>query len=128
MLKWRRCVPALRTTSGLVRVSLLAVVLSVAGCASDEEYRRQAYAQQSAAYQAGAHPSGNMRGPQRPAEPELEDDGLPAQVAPPIRRATTPDDPREPYSPNYGGPAPARRADATAPVVAYQAARRAATH
>jgi hypothetical protein len=45
---------------------------------------------------------------------ELEDDGLPAQSAPPVRIRMAPDDPSQPWSPNYGRiggpvPAPARR-------------------
>lgn len=43
---------------------------------------------------------------------ELEEDGLPAQV-PPLRRPNPlPDDPNEPYSPNYGSPPMQKRADA----------------
>lgn len=38
---------------------------------------------------------------------ELEGDGLPAQAAPPIGVRDLPDDPSEPFSPNYGGPNPA---------------------
>jgi hypothetical protein len=33
---------------------------------------------------------------------EAEADGLPPQVAPPVHRAREPDDPREPFSRNYG--------------------------
>ena len=39
---------------------------------------------------------------------DLEADGLPAQVAPPASIRTAPDDPSEPFSPNYG-----RRASAS---------------
>lgn len=35
---------------------------------------------------------------------ELEDDGLPVQTAPLRREQTGPDDPSEPFSPNYGPP------------------------
>jgi hypothetical protein len=38
---------------------------------------------------------------------EMEDDGLPAQVAPSRRVRQLPDDPAEPFSPNYG-PRPLR--------------------
>jgi hypothetical protein len=41
---------------------------------------------------------------------EVEDDGLPAQSAPPVRIRMVPDDPSQPWSPNYGrtgGPVPA---------------------
>ena len=42
---------------------------------------------------------------------ELEDDGLPMQAAPPAGIRQQPDDPREPFSRNYGPqpPAPPRR-------------------
>ena len=56
-----------------------------------------------------------VAGPQPPriAKVEIEDDGLPAQVAPRNRRAG-PDDPNEPWSPNYGrgvaAPVPGRAA------------------
>jgi hypothetical protein len=33
---------------------------------------------------------------------EIEDDGLPAQTPPPVRVRMMPDDPSEPFSPNYG--------------------------
>ncbi len=36
-----------------------------------------------------------------------EDDGLPAQTPPPARIRTMPDQPDEPFSPNYGGSNPA---------------------
>lgn len=35
-------------------------------------------------------------------KPEIEDDGLPAQIPPVRRNRTEPDNPREPFSPNYG--------------------------
>lgn len=40
---------------------------------------------------------------------EVEDDGLPAQTPPLQRAEQQPDDPAEPYSPNYGGPSPIPR-------------------
>jgi hypothetical protein len=40
---------------------------------------------------------------------EIEDDGLPGQAAPSLRIRQMPDDPAEPYSPNYGGANPASR-------------------
>lgn len=76
--------------------ALLTAAGAVAGCATDQDYRREAaYARDAAA----------VRGPMshaRAAEPELEDDGLPSQVPPPANRRLEPDDPREPFSPNYG--------------------------
>jgi hypothetical protein len=38
---------------------------------------------------------------------QVEADGLPSQAAPPARIRQMPDDPSEPYSPNYGGFNPA---------------------
>jgi hypothetical protein len=35
-------------------------------------------------------------------KPEMEADGLPSQAPPPMRRQPGPDDPTEPFSPNYG--------------------------
>lgn len=43
---------------------------------------------------------------------EVEDDGLPSQAPPPARIRQMPDDPSQPYSPNYGGPNPASFAPA----------------
>lgn len=43
---------------------------------------------------------------------ELEDDGLPAQTPPLLNRRRYPDNPAEPFSPNYGG-APVKSAVAT---------------
>jgi hypothetical protein len=48
---------------------------------------------------------------------EIEADGLPAQIAP-RNRPTEPDDPREPWSPNYGTVPPAPRTAVATPVVA----------
>lgn len=50
----------------------------------------------------------NVRGPQQqavamaPVPVDLEDDGLPAQTPPMTNRRPMPDDPSEPFSPNYG--------------------------
>lgn len=48
------------------------------------------------------------------SEGEIEDDGLPVQAAPPLRIHQAPDDPSQPWSPNYGG-GPARPSLAIAP-------------
>lgn len=45
---------------------------------------------------------------------EIEEDGLPAQLAPRNPRPV-PDDPREPWSPNYGSRQPVRPAEAAPP-------------
>jgi len=62
---------------------LLAVFLS--GCATSSEY--------------GEYWTGSER-------VAMEDDGLPAQLPPPLHRKSEVDDPREPFSPNYGPPPP----------------------
>lgn len=46
------------------------------------------------------------------AQREIEDDGLPAQAAPRLRAKPEPDDPSQPFSPNYGRVMPARSASA----------------
>jgi hypothetical protein len=80
-----------RLPSGMAAVVSLSLVL--AGCAAEPKPYRVA-------------------GPVRDAPPnsirvEIEDDGLPAQIAPRHRRAM-PDDPSEPWSPNYGSAPPAK--------------------
>lgn len=99
----------------LARACALGAAALAAGCASDKEQREQVYgySQQAHADQAAAAAAAA----QRPQKSEVEDDGLPSQVPPPVNRRREPDDPSEPYSPNYG--APARRAEApVAPVAA----------
>jgi hypothetical protein len=48
---------------------------------------------------------------------EIEADGLPAQLAP-RNRAIEPDDPREPWSPNYGSVPPTRATAVVKPAAA----------
>ena len=74
-----------------VRAVLLALALSAAGCASTHNQRYDAAAMRAAA-QAAAVPAA-----------EIEDDGMPAQTPPRHGSPQEADDPREPYSPNYGG-------------------------
>jgi hypothetical protein len=47
-----------------------------------------------------------------PIPVEMEDDGRPAQLPPRADVRAAPDDPSEPWSPNYGGPARAARVPA----------------
>ena len=83
----------------LVRSSLLALALIAGGCAATQGERT---------------PAARIAGPVPPAPvAELEDDGLPAQVPPSKRAAREPDDPNEPFSPNYGGAASRARQDDT---------------
>lgn len=105
MLLSRRGVRPVGRRAGIRLAVPIAVALSVAGCASDRDHRRDAYAHQ-------AHAAQQAMTQRPPAESELEDDGLPSQAPPPANRRPEPDDPREPYSPNYGRtvplPAPVR--------------------
>jgi hypothetical protein len=83
-----------------VRLAACAAALSLsvvaAGCAGDNARQRQAYA-----YPGMVHVA-----PPAPVQPapraEIEDDGLPSQAPPMRKRANEPDDPTEPFSPNYG--------------------------
>jgi len=47
-----------------------------------------------------------------PRRVEIEDDGMEAQPPPPMVRKREPDDPSEPFSPNYGRFKSLKRADA----------------
>lgn len=95
----RRPVEALRAV--LFPLMAGAVLISAAGCAADNE-----------AYYAGSPPPAYVA--QGPAV-QMEADGLPVQAAPSARIRAMPDDPTQPYSPNYGGanPADVRSAPAT---------------
>jgi hypothetical protein len=79
---------------GLAGIVASSMMLALAGCASKSNT--------TAEYAAVAPP-------QAAAAPiaETEDDGLPAQSAPPAGIRDLPDDPNEPFSPNYGGANPA---------------------
>ena len=81
------------------RLGVLGLAVLAAGCASKQ-------AQQPPTRLAA--PPAATQGPNAwAAKVEIEDDGLPVQLAPRHRRPV-PDDPSEPWSPNYGkgGPAP----------------------
>jgi hypothetical protein len=78
------------------RAAVLGLTLAAAGCASDGTQQRYAYA-----YPGTAHVTAPAPRPPVPRA-EIEDDGLPAQAPPLRKRASEPDDPTEPFSPNYG--------------------------
>ena len=87
---------------GAARICVIGATVIVAGCASK---------------QASHQPPSHVAGPSVPPgymKVEIEEDGLPAQLAPRNPRPM-PDDPREPWSPNYGRAAPAKVAESTAP-------------
>jgi hypothetical protein len=95
MLASRRSVVLRFAAASRALVVFTAVGLVLSGCAKDEQYRQEAYATQTRV-------SGQAIALNSKAEPELEEDGLPSQMAPPANRRQDPDDPREPFSPNYG--------------------------
>ncbi|MDX2257436.1 MAG: hypothetical protein NW205_00815 [Hyphomicrobiaceae bacterium] len=75
-------------------VAGLAAALLVAGCATRREDAPQP--------PWPGTPVAAVAHAEYPVGGRLEDDGLPAQEAPPRRERPAPDDPSEPYSPNYG--------------------------
>lgn len=76
---------------------LLLLALATAGCSSTPR-----------SHQASWSAAGGPVDPQQAAvvearrTPEVEDDGIEPQVAPPPSIRLAPDDPSEPWSPNYG--------------------------
>jgi hypothetical protein len=81
--------------------AVLTAALSAGGCASDPSSYSQANM-----YAGGPKPTAAAV----PIPIEMEDDGHPAQLPPRVDTARAPDDPSEPWSPNYGGRA-AKAAD-----------------
>lgn len=91
--------PVFAFRSVLAPLAASAAAFAAAGCATDKDnayYAGSAYA----AYAPPAHVA------PAPAV-EMEADGLPVQAAPSARIRSMPDDPAEPFSPNYGGANPA---------------------
>lgn len=74
----------------------LMLALALAGCGGRSGYAPTADARVVAPPQQMAAAAVN------PTEPEMEADGLPAQTPPLMRARPLPDDPSEPFSPNYG--------------------------
>lgn len=78
-----------RPSIGIVPVLAVGVALLASGCASRTQSRTYAQVDLTSYDRLGK-------------KPEIEADGLPVQT-PPLRRAREePDDPSEPFSPNYG--------------------------
>lgn len=88
------------------RVAAVGLLLALTACASDRTAHYQpAFSDTVPVYDAEA----------RPPRIDTEGDGMPAQPPPLLRRtAAVADDPREPWSPNYGTVAPTRVAEAPA--------------
>lgn len=97
----------------ILALSLLA--LSVGGCAHETQHSYS---------QAGSYAGGPRGQPPAPIPVEMEDDGRPAQLPPRANIANVKDDPSQPWSPNYGGPAlkPVRPAAAPVKVAPQQVA------
>lgn len=105
---------ALRTALlSAARLGVIGLAVVAAGCASGKSEPFP----QSSHVAAPVHP--NVAGQWKV---EIEEDGLPAQLAPRNPRPVA-DDPREPWSPNYGGRTPQRPAEALPPAVPARPAR-----
>lgn len=91
--KRRGCAPH-PVRHGALGAGLIGLLAVLAGCASDR---------------GATHSSASTTAPMHMAgvRVEIEADGLPAQLAP-RNRAPLDDDPREPWSPNYGSVRPTR--------------------
>ncbi len=90
-----------------VLIGCLLPALVGGGCAQNQAYN-QSYGQPN--WYAGG-PAPQQSAAAAPIPVEMEDDGRPAQVPPRVDGRPTADDPTQPWSPNYGGPAnrPVRR-------------------
>lgn len=77
-----------------IGASLIGLLVILAGCASDRSATHAAASATTPMHMAGVRV-------------QIEADGLPAQLAP-RNRAPLEDDPREPWSPNYGSVRPTR--------------------
>ena len=107
MSRSRRGSAASQVLSSAARLGVLGLAVVAAGCASKH-----------ASHEPPARVAGPAGAPQAAwaTKVEIEDDGLPVQLAP-RHRPATPDDPSEPWSPNYGkGRAPKTAAPMRAPV------------
>ena len=82
---------------GLAVVPSLTLAVLLSACAqSQQSYRPHSY--------AGAYSHSGQVATAIPPRIVIEDDGLPMQHPPRLRRGAAPDDPAEPFSPNYGPP------------------------
>lgn len=111
-LIYRGLPPRGRRLSGPV-LALMSLAAFLGGCAHEA---------QNPYSQANWYAGGPKTPPPAPIPVEMEDDGRPAQLPPRVATGQGPDDPSEPWSPNYGGPAarPARPAVAAKPTPAGQ--------
>lgn len=100
------------------RLAACSAMLGAAGCASQQNQ-----------YSADAAPVAPAKVAQADRSAFAEDDGRPAQALPSPRIRELPDEPAEPFSPNYGGknPSASKSAAMTAPVVPAASTRPPAT-
>lgn len=78
---------------------LLLLALASGGCSSTSRT-------QTGAWPVGVDPQQRLAA-EASRKPDLEDDGIEAQVPPSPTIRLAPDDPNEPFSPNYGQPSAA---------------------
>jgi hypothetical protein len=94
------------------RAVAVGLLLSLTACASEKTAQiPSAFGDSPSSYVAEV----------RPPRVETEADGLPVQP-PPLRRSAVADDPREPWSPNYGTLSGSRIAQAPAPAPVAESA------
>ena len=108
--------PVLRRVA-LPAMAVFAAASLTGGCSSRPDGTTSFIWSNQQAYHVAAAP---------PRPVEMEDDGREAQVAPPASIRKQPDDPREPYSPNYGSATPASPVTTPARAAAARAASAAA--
>ncbi|MGQ0672264.1 MAG: adhesin [Hyphomicrobium sp.] len=75
--------------------ALLLLAAALSGCASSQAAAPSPSVRVSASAVYSSDEAGNVR-------VDLEDDGLPSQPPPRTSHRVEPDDPSEPFSPNYG--------------------------
>ena len=90
-----------RAFSSVIPSITLLLAIGLAGCSTRASERAAPYARVS----SSAVYSSDIAAAQAGAV-EVEDDGIAVQTPPALTRHPRPDDPREPFSPNYGREAP----------------------
>jgi len=105
-------VPARKSFRLCVALGLVSA-LSVAGCASRAPTYVRAPVYEPSAQADAQATVGGYRQQHEQRRVEIEDDGMEAQVAPPLVRKREVDDPTEPFSPNYGRYTALKHADAS---------------
>ena len=89
--------PLLGRITGRPLLFVALPALLVAGCGHQTQYSQPSW-------YAGADAAPRQTAAAVPIPVEMEDDGRPAQLPPRAEARRGPDDPSQPWSPNYGGP------------------------